>query len=225
MHWLLQEEIFFTIFESIKSKNMKQIPLFLFVAFLASLAVVSCNDGTQAKTGELTVVDKDSSMSQESLVQRGQYLVGIMGCHDCHTPKKMGPHGPELDENALLSGHPAQMPLGKFDTATTKNWVLLNMTTTAAIGPWGASFAANLTSDETGIGNWTEAQFKKALTEGKLKGMEGTRPILPPMPWQNFKNIQDAELRAIFAYLKSTKPVRNIVPNHIPPTELGKYIQ
>jgi hypothetical protein len=92
---------------------------------------------------------------------------------------------------------------------------------TAAAGPWGVSFAANLTSDESGIGNWTEEQFFKAIREGKSKGMDNTRPLLPPMPWENFKNLTDDDLRAMFAYLKSTKPVRNVVPAPIPPTELA----
>jgi hypothetical protein len=50
------------------------------------------------------------------------------------------------------------------------------------------------------------------------------RPLLPPMPWFNYTNIKDEDLKAIFAYLKSTKPVRNVVPGAIPPNELGKYI-
>jgi mono/diheme cytochrome c family protein len=163
-----------------------------------------------------------SDVSNDSLIRRGAYLVNVMGCHDCHSPKKMTAQGPALDMDRLLSGHPADMPLFKFDTATTKNWVLFNMMNTAAVGPWGASFSANLTSDTSGIGAWTETQFKKALTEGKLKGLDGTRPILPPMPWQNYKDLRDEDVKAIFAYLKSTKPVKNVVPAPIAPQDLAK---
>lgn len=144
---------------------------------------------------------------------RGAYLVGIMGCHDCHSPKRMGPHGPELIPELLLSGHPAASnqpaPAGGL---TANGWVALSADLTTAVGPWGQTYAANLTSDPTGIGGWTEAQFRKALTEGKFKGLDNARPILPPMPWQNYRNIKDEDLKAIFAYLKSTKPVRNVVP-------------
>ena len=93
--------------------------------------------------------------------------------------------------------------------------------------PWkpGDTFAANITSHETGIGNWTEEQFRKAFTEGKSKGLEGTRPILPPMPWANYINIVDEDLKAIFAYLKSTNPVENAVPNPIPPGELNGPVE
>tara|TARA_R110002094_G_scaffold3622_1_gene11771 strand:- start:315 stop:614 length:300 start_codon:yes stop_codon:yes gene_type:complete len=83
---------------------------------------------------------------------------------------------------------------------------------TAAVGPWGTSFAANLTPDETGIGNWSEAQFLKAIKEGKFKGMENTRPLLPPMPWTEYRNFTDEDLKAIFAYLKTIKPIDNVVP-------------
>ena len=162
-------------------------------------------------------------ITQDSLVKRGAYLVGIMGCNDCHTPRKMTDHGPAFDTDRLLSGHPAGMPVMPFDTGTTKNWVLFNMSGTAMVGPWGASFAANLTSDDTGIGTWTEEQFKKALKEGKLKGLDGSRPLLPPMPWENYKNIADKDIQAIYAYLKSTKPVENIVPRPMTPDQLGEY--
>jgi hypothetical protein len=87
------------------------------------------------------------------------------------------------------------------------------MHNTAAVGPWGVSYAANLTSDPTGIGNWTLDQFKKALREGKYKGLDGARMLLPPMPWPNFTKLSDADTEAIFAYLKSTTPVNNLVPS------------
>ena len=151
-------------------------------------------------------------MSAEQQVARGQYLVSIAGCNDCHSPKKMGPNGPEPDPDRLLSGHPQNEPLAHVDTSELKSWALFSPGLTAAVGPWGVSYAANLTSDETGIGLWTEAQFFKAIREGKYKGLEGSRPLLPPMPWPNIAQMTDEDLKAVFAYLKSTKPVRNIVP-------------
>lgn len=151
-------------------------------------------------------------MSKEQQVARGQYLVTIGGCNDCHSPKKMGPNGPEPDPGRLLSGHPQDEPLAKIDTADLKYWALFSPGLTASAGPWGVSYAANITSDETGIGLWTEEQFIKCIREGKYKGLEGSRPLLPPMPWPSFAQMTDEDLKAVFAYLKSTKPVRNIVP-------------
>ena len=89
---------------------------------------------------------------------------------------------------------------------------MFNEDLTSAAGPWGVSFSANITSDSTGLGNWTEAQFFKALREGKFKGLDQSRPLLPPMPWQNLKHLTDEDIRSIFAFLKSTKPVKNVVP-------------
>jgi hypothetical protein len=53
-----------------------------------------------------------------------------------------------------------------------------------------------------------------------LKGLDGTRPIMPPMPWTQYKNLADEDLRDIFAFLKSTKPVHNIVPAFVPATAM-----
>jgi len=157
----------------------------------------------------------------EELVQRGEYLVTIMGCNDCHSPKSMGPQGPVVIADLLLSGYPSDRPLPKIEVQAIKaGWVTLVGDLTAAAGPWGVSFAGNLTPDQTGIGNWPEENFKRALKEGKYKGLEGTRTLLPPMPWINFVNITDNDVDAIFAYLKSLKPVKNVVPFAIAPEEM-----
>jgi len=192
---------------------MKKITLILSCILISVFVLISCTSSQKEQTAV-------TSISNDSLIKRGAYLVDIMGCNDCHTPKKMSDQGVVPDMDKMLSGHPAQMPLFPFDTATTKNWVLFNMIGTASVGPWGASFSANLTSDETGIGAWSEEQFKKAITEGKLKGMDGTRPLLPPMPWQNYKNIKDEDIKAIFAFLKSTPPVKNSVPQPVSPKDV-----
>lgn len=157
-------------------------------------------------------VESQTAPTEAQQIAKGEYLVGIMGCNDCHSPKVFGPNGPSPDPNLLLSGHPASMPVAGIDSTLVGPWVFFNPHNTVAVGPWGASFAANLTSDATGIGNWTLDQFKTALKKGKYKGLEGARNLLPPMPWPNYKNISDEDVAAIFAYLKSTKPVSNVVP-------------
>src|SRR5690606_23457121 len=140
------------------------------------------------------------------------------GCNDCHSPKKMGPMGPEIIPELMLSGYPADRPIAPFDLSLTQKGItMMNSDLTAAAGPWGISFAGNLTPDATGLGNWTELQFKKALTEGKYKGMDNTRMLLPPMPWQNYIDLKESDIQAIFQYLQSIKPVKNIVPQPIPP--------
>ena len=193
---------------------MKNLLYFIISIVLGMLA--SCNQSEPQQAQQLP-----ASLDQKSLVDRGEYLVTVMDCNACHSPKVMGPNGPEPDPERLLSGYPADRPLSKIDTESLKSWVLFGQDLTSAAGPWGVSFAANLTSDATGIGNWSEAQFFKAMREGKYKGLDGGRMLLPPMPWPSFAQLMDEDLRAIFAYLKSTKPVSNVVPAPIPPNELS----
>jgi len=159
------------------------------------------------------------------LVKRGQYLVNAIGCDDCHSPKKMGPHGPEVDSALRFSGYPAGRPLPTFDTGTAKKWILFGGDLTSTVGPWGISFSANISSDPTGIGNWTEEQFIRSIREGKWKGLEQGRPLLPPMPWENFRKLTYEDLRSIYAFLKTTKPVNNTVPQPIPPGGMPKAMK
>lgn len=199
---------------------MKKISILLTgIALIALGGIWACNSkNADGKTG---ISELPGEISKDSLINRGAYLVTIMGCNDCHSPKKMGPHGPVIDSAFMLGGHPANLPIPDADPSATKAWMLFSPTMTAYKGPWGTTYAANISSDETGIGNWTEAQFIKCLREGKLKGMDNTRPLLPPMPWDGFGKASDDDLRAIFAYLKSTPPVNNRVPAPVPPGVLA----
>jgi mono/diheme cytochrome c family protein len=160
-------------------------------------------------------------LSEKEMIERGKYLITAGGCHDCHSPKVFGPQGPKIDETKILSGHPAEMQLAEFDPAILEpgKYILFTQDVTAAIGPWGASFAANLTPDnETGIGTWQPEMFINALRTGKHLG--AGRPILPPMPWEMVGKLTDEDLQAMFAYLKSLPPVKNKVPDPMPLDQL-----
>lgn len=186
---------------------MKNIFFLMFFIIAAVTGFIISCDNNKALERSSAVISNDS------LVKRGSYLVNAMGCDDCHSPKRMGEHGPEIIPELRFSGYPASRPLLKADTNIVKNgWALFSPDLTNAVGAWGASFAANITSDETGIGTWSEKQFFKAIREGKYKGLDGSRDLLPPMPWFVYRNLNDDDLRSVFAFLKSTKPVQNIVP-------------
>jgi cytochrome c553 len=175
------------------------------VSVAASFALIACTN-TSAKSETAVIISKDSMM------KRGSYLVSAMGCDDCHSPKKMGPNGPELDMENRFGGHLVNAPLGKPNTSVMKHgYMLFAMDGTSAVGPWGQSYSANISSDETGIGNWSVEQFMTAIREGKSKGMKEGRPLLPPMPWAGYRNLSDTDLKSIFAFLKTTKPVVNRV--------------
>lgn len=160
------------------------------------------------------------ALSKKEMIERGQYLTTIGGCNDCHSPKIMTDIGPMPDTSRLLSGHPEGEPLGPI--VSLQNWLMFSPGLTASVGPWGVSFAANLTPDDTGTGNWTFEQFQTAIRKGKYKGLDGSRDLLPPMPWQMYRTFTDRDLEAIFAYLHSIKPVRNHVPAPIAPVDMIK---
>ncbi len=186
------------------------------IALVFAFALTSCTNNQKS-----TENNSAKTETPEDMVKRGEYLVTIMGCNDCHSPKKMGPNGPEIIPELLLSGYPSDRPIVKFnDPRLKEGFGMFYPDLTAAAGPWGVSFAANLTPDQSGIGTWTEEQFKKALMQGKFKGIEGARTLLPPMPWFNFMYLKDEDASAIFAYLKSLKPVVNVVPQPIPPDQM-----
>lgn len=185
--------------------------LFLIGFFLATVisgVIIGCNNAKTEETAPAIAV-----VSQDSLINRGNYLVSAIGCDDCHSPKRMGAKGPELIPELRLSGFPEKGMLPpESPDALKKGWVLMGPDLTATAGPWGITYASNITGDSTGIGTWKEDQFIRALREGKSKGLEGARPLLPPMPWQNIGKLSDHDLKSIFAYLKSVKAVKNVVP-------------
>lgn len=176
---------------------------------LLSIVFINACNSQAPETKETTA----SAPTAEDKIKEGERLVAALDCEICHSPKRMGPQGPEVIPELRFGGHQAGSALPPYDEATLKaGWVLFAPDFTSMIGPWGQSYTANISSDSTGIGMWTEDQFKKVLREGKYKGMENTRPILPPMPWDAYKNLTDEEISKVFAFLKSTKPVKNVVP-------------
>lgn len=153
-----------------------------------------------------------------SPVDRGKYIVNTSGCHDCHTPMKMGPNGPEPDMARMLSGHPEAVKVTKPFQAQGDYMAAVNATGTAWSGPWGISYTMNLTPDQnTGIGIWTEDMFVKAIRTGKHMGTDTSRDILPPMPWQMYRNLTDEDLKAVYAYLRTIPPVTNRIPDPVAP--------
>ena len=152
----------------------------------------------------------------DDLTARGAYLVTGFGCADCHTPMKMGPKGPEPDLSRQLSGHPENLKLSPPPKADAF-WTWFGAATnTAFAGPWGISYAINLTPDkETGLGNWKEAEFVQTIKTGKHAGVG--RPIMPPMPWPAMSHLTEEDLRAMFRYLQTVPPIRNRAPDYQPP--------
>ena len=161
--------------------------------------------------------DAKKDPSKENRIKLGEHLVKVGLCADCHTPKKMGPGGPEEDNTRMLSGHPASPALPPAPKLPPGPWMIAtDGGLTAWTGPWGVSFTRNLTPDkETGLGDWTEQNFIDTIRTGKKLGKG--RALLPPMPVPGINNYTDAELKAIFAYLRTIPAIKNPVPEPIPP--------
>lgn len=160
------------------------------IAWFAALclAAVSCSKGQQgagSSAGADSAAQADAAMTP---VQRGQYLVTVIGCGDCHTPGTL--YGAP-DMNRQLSG-------------SELGWQ----------GAWGVSYARNLTPDSTGLASWTDDEIVRAIQNGVKK--DGS-PIMPPMPWPDFAHLTKSDARAIAAYLRTIPPVHHVVPDRLPP--------
>ena len=123
----------------------------------------------------------------ETPLERGAYLVKTIGaCGNCHTPK--GARGVPIADKEMAGGF-------KFDEK-----------------PFTA-YASNITPDpETGIGKWTDQQIIDAIRKGKRP--DGST-IGPPMPIELYRDIAEDDVKAIVAYLRSIKPIKNKVPKSV----------
>jgi len=111
-------------------------------------------------------------------LKRGFYLATIGHCMECHTP--FGASGGQDFKDSLGKGG-REFP-----------------------GPWGVSKSRNITSHKTaGVGDWTDAEIKTAITQGKRK--DGT-PLKGPMGYQYYAKMTDADLDAVIAYLRTVPP-------------------
>jgi len=122
-----------------------------------------------------------------SPIKRGEYLVTVSGCADCHTPQRRGQHIPGLE---FAGGFVLE-------------------------GSWGYCASANITPDASGISYYDETLFLQAMGTGFVKA----RQLNQIMPWWHYRNMTDEDLKAIFAYVRTFKPVRHRVDNAEPPTD------
>jgi len=193
---------------------MKTLPGWLFlVSVLAGFALlIGCQSQSTQESPPAA-----AQAATVNPVERGKVLVTTMGCNDCHTPFKMGAQGPEPDMTRMLSGHPQDLVMPPAPDLGPGPWAWGGSATmTAFFGPWGISYAANLTPDTTtGTGAWTEDMFVESLVTGKHWGTG--RQIMPPMPWMWYGKLPREDLNAIYAYLRTIPPIMNEVPPYQPP--------
>jgi mono/diheme cytochrome c family protein len=129
---------------------------------------------------------KDQQLEAAKDVEKhGEYIANISGCAFCHSP--FG------DDNTIIE---------QFKFAGGRKFRVV---------PFGDFISYNLTSDkETGLGSWTDDQIKTFVTKGIRR--DGTRMIPYPMPWPNYAHMNDDDLNALVAFLRSLPAVMNRIP-------------
>lgn len=178
------------------------------VGLSALVAVASVSFVTGQQAGSPYPPAHPQPLAPAGTAARGAQLVMLGGCNDCHTPKLQNGMP---DMSRALSGQPEGAPL----PPDVLGGMSTNMMLTSWRGPWGVSLSRNLTPDkETGIGTWTLADFKKTIRTGvNPKG----EVLMPPMPIGELQNLPDSDLDAIYAYLRTIKPIHNQVGREAPP--------
>jgi mono/diheme cytochrome c family protein len=123
----------------------------------------------------------------------GRYLVTIGDCSGCHTPKE---RGQDIEGKHLAGG--MELAIGGFLVRS-----------------------ANITPDEeTGIGKWSEERFVsrfKAHSEMTPESApKATQATFTLMGWIDYSRMNETDLRAVYAYLRTLKPIHNPVETHPP---------
>ena len=198
----------------------------LFGLGLAALGMI-CVSGYQGWAAAPRTRKKPPAapMAAKQQVVRGKYLVAVLGCGDCHSPRDQRGR---VIPGRELSGHPEGAPLPEWDPSLMQRNILstIGPTLTAFAGPYGVSVAGNLTPDkETGIGKLNADALVKSWKTGK-HWKKTDRLVLPPMPIEAYRLLTEEDIRAIFAYLMTRKPIKNRSPDSViappPPPGSGK---
>lgn len=135
-------------------------------------------------------------------VERGEYLVELLGCGACHT-------------DGALAGVP------DYDKSLAGSTIGIAYNSPLTIDAPGVIYPANLTPDvETGIGAWSDIQIERAIRAG-LGRHSGRR--IAVMPWQGYAKLNEDDIKAIVAYLRSIAPVKHKVPDEVLPGQKAKY--
>jgi mono/diheme cytochrome c family protein len=161
----------------------------LILSALATAVVAFAATVPAKKPAAAPAKSTSSASAKEAKIAKGKKLVMTSGCQDCHTP-------------GYLWGTP---DWSRELAGSELGWS----------GPWGTTYARNLTPDpETGLGYYKEEEIVRAFRAGKR--LDG-QPMMPPMPWQDYNAFTDDELGAIAAYLLSLRPITHQVPDRLPP--------
>jgi mono/diheme cytochrome c family protein len=140
---------------------------------------------------------------EDPLVQ-GEYLANILLCITCHTPPQAA-YNPETNPDF---GDDQIRDIALFGGTVLDKDRLMSGGTAFNLGPQGIIIAANLTPDETGLGEWTDEEIETALRTGVNRDGRRLHPIMDPVT-----GMADSDMAALILYLRSLDPVENVVTN------------
>lgn len=148
------------------------------VAYLRSVPAVENDPGTSEYNFPLPPaygppIDSVTPPEPGVTAEYGEYVAQLAHCMECHSP--MTPQGPDLGENIGRGGF-------EFN------------------GPWGTTVAPNLTNHADGLADYSDAEIKMMITQGKRPDGEAMKP---PMPYGHFAGISAQDLDALVAYLRT----------------------
>lgn len=154
----------------------------------------------------ITVIDAPDPVAgsyhpaERDKLERGAYLVVLLGCGSCHT-------------NGAFDGAP------EFERGLAGSDTGIAFTNPLGEKRPGITYPPNITPDaETGIGRWSDEQIANAIRTGI--GRHGERRIVT-MPWQGYSQLTDDDVGSIVSYLRSIKPIRKRVPSEVEPGQLA----
>ena len=169
---------------------------FLLIVLIIMMAVViSAQDG-----GDVN----EFGMTEEEMLERGEYLAHIAGCVSCHTPMREEYNVPPTE----WSLEQLQTVGWRFEDTQDLENDLFAGGRAFELGPMGVIFTPNLTPDSTGLGDWTDEEIETAIRIGVNK--DGRR-LFPLMPYANFFNWAESDMQALIMFLRSVDPIENEV--------------
>ncbi len=161
---------------------------FALAALLSLVSAAAYFTSCKGKKAETPVSGKEDSVN--NVLERGKYLVEhVAACLDCHSKRDFTKYSGPV--TAGTEGGGGMLFDEKF-------------------GLPGKLYSKNITPDpETGIGNWTDEEILRAITQGINKKGD---TLFPLMPYVNFNHMAKPDLLSIIAYIRTLKPIKNEVP-------------
>ena len=180
-------------------RHMSDEDVYSLVAYLNTLAPVKHKVARSEVDFPVSVLMKDAPRPAGSVAnpprgdrrEYGKYLANLAGCVECHTPEKKG----KLQTEFLFAGG------RRFSF------------------PGATVVSANITPDaQSGIGRWSEQDFVDRLYDYREYSKGGSPKVGPEnftvMPWLLFSQLPEEDLRAIYTFLRTQKPIYHVVYPH-----------